>query len=62
MAIFTAYGRPEEEKSLQLYNELADETDRDELRKLFKMLCQEEAGHKLKLETIYDDYMARHGD
>ena len=51
-----------EEKSLKLYNELAEKTDKKELIKLFKMLCQEEAGHKLKLETIYDDYMAKQGD
>ena len=51
-----------EEKSLALYNELAGKTDRDELSNTFKMLCQEEAGHKLKLETIYDDYMAKQGD
>lgn len=51
-----------EEKALQMYNELLEKTDDDELKKLFKMLCQEEAGHKLKLETIYDDYMAKQGD
>lgn len=51
-----------EEKSLKLYNELKEKTDKKELIKLFKMLCQEEAGHKLKLETIYDDYMAKQGD
>jgi len=32
------------------------------LVKVFKMLSQEEATHKLKLETIYDDYMAMMGD
>jgi len=51
-----------EEKALQMYNELLEKTDDAELQKLFKMLCQEEAGHKLKLETIYDDYMAKQGD
>ncbi len=51
-----------EEKALQMYNELLEKTDDEELKKLFKMLCQEEAGHKLKLETIYDDYMAKQGD
>jgi len=51
-----------EEKALQLYNELLKKTDKEELQNLFKMLCQEEAGHKLKLETIYDDYMAEQGD
>ena len=47
---------------LQMYNELLEKTDQEELKNLFKMLCQEEAGHKLKLETIYDDYMAKQGD
>jgi hypothetical protein len=26
------------------------------------VLCQEEARHKLALETMYDDYMAQMGD
>jgi hypothetical protein len=26
------------------------------------VLCQEEAKHKLALETLYDDYMAKMGD
>lgn len=51
-----------EEKSLKLYNELAAKAGKEEISKTFKMLCQEEAGHKLKLETIYDDYMAKQGD
>ncbi len=52
-----------EESSLKLYNQLMAETkDHPELVKVFKMLCQEEASHKLKLETLYDDYMAKQGD
>jgi rubrerythrin len=51
-----------EEKALQLYNDLASNSDKSELVKVFKMLSQEEATHKLKLETIYDDYMANMGD
>lgn len=51
-----------EEKSLKLYNELMEKADKEDLSKVFKMLCQEEAGHKLKLETMYDDYMAEQGD
>ena len=51
-----------EEKSLKLYNELMEKTGKDELTKVFKMLAQEEAKHKLKLETFYDDYMAEQGD
>ena len=51
-----------EEKALKLYNDFLDQADTDEGKKLFKVLCQEEAKHKLALETIYDDYMASMGD
>lgn len=52
-----------EEKALALYNKLLKEAaDTEDSKKLFKILCQEEAKHKLKLETMYDDYMAEMGD
>ena len=52
-----------EEKALALYNKLLQESaDTKESKNLFKMLCQEEAKHKLRLETLYDDYMAKMGD
>lgn len=51
-----------EEKALALYNELLKNADKPEFKNVFKMLCQEEANHKLKLETIFDDYMAEMGD
>ena len=51
-----------EEKALALYNDLQDKADQEELKNIFKVLCQEEAKHKLKLETMYDDYMAEMGD
>jgi rubrerythrin len=51
-----------EEKSLALYNKLALEIDDKEMEQVFKMLSQEEAKHKLGLETLYDDYMAEMGD
>ncbi|MBN2061214.1 MAG: ferritin family protein [Deltaproteobacteria bacterium] len=51
-----------EEKSLALYNQLLENSDSENSRKLFKMLCQEEAKHKLALEAMYDDYMAEMGD
>jgi rubrerythrin len=51
-----------EEKALQLYNDFLDKTESKESRTLFKVLCQEEARHKLALETMYDDYMAQMGD
>jgi rubrerythrin len=51
-----------EEKALKLYNELLERADKEELKNVFKMLCQEEAKHKLTLETMYDDFMAEQGD
>ena len=51
-----------EEKALKLYNDFLEKADTEESKKLFKVLCQEEAKHKLALETIYDDYMAKMGD
>ena len=51
-----------EEKALKLYNSLLDNAEDPEHQKVFKVLCQEEAKHKLALETLYDDYMAKMGD
>ncbi|MFO8082766.1 MAG: ferritin family protein [Desulfobacterales bacterium] len=51
-----------EEKALKLYNELLKEVETEDSKKIFQILCQEEAKHKLKLETLYDDYMAEMGD
>ena len=51
-----------EEKSLKLYNELVQKTDQEDIVKIFQMLSQEEAKHKLALETLYDDFMAAQGD
>jgi rubrerythrin len=51
-----------EEKALKLYNELLAQAGSKEAKQLFKVLCQEEAKHKLYLETKYDDYMADMGD
>jgi len=51
-----------EEKALKLYNALQDRADSDNSRNVFKILCQEEAKHKLALESMYDDYMAELGD
>ena len=51
-----------EEKALKLYNEFLAQADTEDGKKIFKILCQEEAKHKLALETLYDDYMAKMGD
>jgi rubrerythrin len=51
-----------EEKALKLYNDFLSREDSEAGKSLFKVLCQEEAKHKLALETMYDDYMAKMGD
>ena len=51
-----------EEAALKLYNELQDNSESEDAKKIFKVLCQEEAKHKLALETMYDDHMAKVGD
>ncbi|MBW2053576.1 MAG: ferritin family protein [Deltaproteobacteria bacterium] len=51
-----------EEKALALYNEFGEDPGDEEMTRLFRMLAQEEAKHKLALETIYDDFMASQGD
>ena len=51
-----------EEKSLQLYRDLYEKTDDPQLLETLKILRQEEAKHKLALETLYDDHMAQLGD
>ena len=51
-----------EEKALALYNQLLRQAEGEGSKEVFKMLCQEEAKHKLALETKYDDYMAEMGD
>lgn len=51
-----------EEKALALYSALAEKAEVEEHRKLFEFLAREEAKHKLALETILDDHMAKIGD
>lgn len=48
-----------EEKSHRLYKTMARQYQDPELRKLFELLAQEEAKHKLKLETEYDEYVLK---
>ncbi len=51
-----------EEGALKLYNRLLSEAESKNAKTVFKILCQEEAKHKLGLETMYDDHMAEMGD
>jgi rubrerythrin len=46
-----------EENALNLYNNLVKSTNSSQLQKLFKTLAQEEAKHKLRLETEYDEHV-----
>ena len=47
-----------EEIAVKLYTDLAGQTDNEDAKKLFLILVQEEAKHKLGLETMSDDYLA----
>lgn len=47
-----------EEKAVKLYTMLAGQTDKDDAKKVFMILVQEESKHKLALESMYDDYLA----
>ena len=47
-----------EEVAVKLYNDLAGKTDNAEVKKVLGLLAQEEAKHKLGLETMYDDFLA----
>ncbi|MFO7666422.1 MAG: ferritin family protein [Desulfobacterales bacterium] len=51
-----------EEKALNFYNDVALKNKNEEHVKIFKILAQEEAKHKLGLEKLYDNYMAEQGD
>jgi rubrerythrin len=51
-----------EEKALKFYTDFGERTQKEAHQKLFQVLSQEEAKHKLKLETMLDDYLAKMGD
>ncbi len=51
-----------EEKAHGFYSDFAGLSHNPEHRKLFQILAQEEAKHKLHLETLLDEYLARMGD
>jgi rubrerythrin len=44
-----------EERSLKLYTDMKESNKDQDLNKLFTLLANEEAKHKLRLEKIYDD-------
>jgi len=44
-----------EESAVKLYNDMAAQIENPKLEKLLKFMAQEEAKHKLRLETEYDE-------
>lgn len=48
-----------EEMSLKLYTEMSLKFPDSELSKLFAKLAGEEAGHKLKFEKLYDEWISK---
>ena len=48
-----------EESAVKLYNDMAEKAQVPRLQKLLKFMSQEEARHKLRLETEYDENVLR---
>jgi len=46
-----------EKKAFKLYTDLAESAENENIKNLFLSLAQEEARHKLVLETEYDDFV-----
>ncbi len=50
-----------EKTAFRLYNDIADSVGDEKLKALFLSLAQEEAKHKLKFETLYDEQFLAEG-
>lgn len=48
-----------EESAVKLYNDMAEKAQTPKLQKLLAFMAQEEARHKLRLETEYDENVLR---
>ncbi len=46
-----------EKASFEFYQTLEEAAETPEMKEIFKFLAEEEAKHKLKLETIYDEFV-----
>jgi rubrerythrin len=46
-----------EQQAVELYTKLGEETESEELKKLFDFLISQEKNHKLKLETEYEKHV-----
>ncbi len=48
-----------EKKAFRLYLDLSEATENENAKNIFKVLAQEEAKHKLRLEIEYDEYVLK---
>ena len=51
---FELYKKMREESAVKMYNDMAAKITDPKLEKVLKFMAQEEAKHKLRLETEYD--------
>jgi rubrerythrin len=51
------FAAKKEQEAVDLYSNLEENAEDDELKKLFQFLIQQEKAHKLKLEKEYDDHV-----
>ncbi|NIM90817.1 MAG: hypothetical protein GTO17_07705 [Candidatus Aminicenantes bacterium] len=51
------FAAKKEQNAVKLYSKLAEESESEELKKLFEFLVEQEKSHKLKLETEYEKHV-----
>lgn len=50
------FAAKKEEKAIEFYSDLMVKAEREEIKKLFEFLVQQEKSHKLRLENEYEDH------
>lgn len=51
------FAAKKEQKSVELYNDLAERAKSEEIKKLFQFLVAQEKSHKLRLESEYETHV-----
>ena len=51
------FAAKKEQEAVDLYSNLEENAEDDELKKLFQFLVQQEKAHKLKLEKEYEEHV-----
>jgi rubrerythrin len=51
------FAAKKEQEAVDLYSNLEENAEDDELKKLFQFLAQQEKAHKLKLEKEYEEHV-----